>query len=99
MREVCWLGQKCDFHEKSVQQRRNYKVVGVLRTQCGELPTHLDEIKRLVVRLLFQMKRPAIKRSAAPNMFGATTSPWVDPDGAMSGAEKVALRSDAAIEL
>lgn len=41
----------------------------MLRAQNGELPTHLDEIKRFVVRLLFQTKPPAIKRSAASNML------------------------------
>lgn len=72
MREVCWLSQKCYLHEKSVQQRRNWKVGRVLRTQCCELPTHLDEIKRFVVRLLSQMKLGLAvcnQRSAAPSIL------------------------------
>lgn len=56
MREVCWLRQKCDLHEKSVQQIRNEKTVGVLRTQSCELPTHLNQIERFLVRQLFQVK-------------------------------------------
>lgn len=88
MREVCWLCQKCDLHKEAVQERRNLQIVRVSRTQCGELPTHLDEIKRFVVRLLFQLKRPVIKRSAAPNMLARRLRLRVDPDGAMSRVRK-----------
>lgn len=56
MREVCWLRQKCDLYEKSVQQVRNEKIVGVLRAESCELPTHLNQIERFLVRLLFQVK-------------------------------------------
>lgn len=56
MGEVCWRCQECNRHEKAVQQRRNLKIVGMLRTQSRELPTHLNQIDGLMMRLLFQMK-------------------------------------------
>ncbi|WP_247548317.1 hypothetical protein [Bradyrhizobium sp. 177] len=56
MGEVRWRGQKGYLYQKAVQQRGNSKIVRMLRTQCCELPTHLDEIERFVVWLLFHMK-------------------------------------------
>jgi hypothetical protein len=57
----------------------------MLRTQCGELPTHFDEIKRFVVRLAFQRKRlqsnEASRRTCWRDDFA-----MVNPGGAMSGA-------------
>ncbi|SFH73704.1 hypothetical protein SAMN05216525_101583 [Bradyrhizobium sp. Gha] len=85
MREICWLGQKCDLHKEAVQQRHNWKIVRVSRTQCCELPTHLDEIERFVIRLLFQIKlaqKPYIKRSRRAEYIGATASPrWTRTKG------------------
>lgn len=71
----------------------------MLRSQPCELPTHLDEIKRFVVRLLFQLKRPVIKRSVAPNILARRLRLGVDPDGAMSGGQKLAVGGAAAIEV
>ena len=56
VREICRLGQKCDLHKEAVQHRHNWKIIRVSRAQCCELPTHLDEIERFMVRLLFQIK-------------------------------------------
>jgi hypothetical protein len=75
----------------------------VLRTQCRELPPHLNQIEGLVIRLLFQMKnsRPRLNflRSRRAEYIGATTSPWVDPDGAMSVVVNLAEPKVSAIEL
>src|SRR5207302_4347097 len=81
VREVSWLRQKCDFHEEAVQQRRNWKVARVFRTERRKLATHLDEIELFVVRLLSQMKLARLSNDevAAPSMMVRRLR-WGGPD-------------------
>jgi hypothetical protein len=81
VRAVFWLRQKRDFHEEAVQQRCNWKVARVFRTERRKLATHLGEIKRFVVRLLSQMKlaRLSSDEVAAPNMMVRRLR-WGGPD-------------------